>query len=385
MVHQCADLAPSPYAVSAETFNAGPGRHSGYAETGSDWGTPSCGTAAPEGGFDTLIDIMNPLQHIPIVGTIYRELTGDTISPVARVAGGGLYGGPLGLVIGAFSAVIEQETGKDPVGLLGAALFDAGSAPGSEDRLADAAAAPAGPTRVDPTLLSLLGTGPEGAGGAGPGTAAAVAGGAGQGASGPVAGPRPSVDIGTVQLEGIRSPGAPPMPPMPPEGAGGAAGPVRRQGEQVPEALSGELPTLSGPSYTLTPDMIRKADQMLREGQARQAAAVEGRRAPPRAVPAPRDSASAAAPQPEAPPMPAANTSPAISPAVPQAASPAAAPARDAGTIPTAAADAGAAPALAPVGFKDAMLGGLAKYERMIKAREAAAKVANGASAGISS
>ena len=52
------------------------------------------------GGFfsfiKSFIDIINPLQHIPIVGNIYRNITGDQISPGARIAGSTLYGGPIG-------------------------------------------------------------------------------------------------------------------------------------------------------------------------------------------------------------------------------------------------------------------------------------------------
>ena len=34
--------------------------------------------------FDDLIDVINPLQHLPIVSTIYRAITGDEITPHAR-------------------------------------------------------------------------------------------------------------------------------------------------------------------------------------------------------------------------------------------------------------------------------------------------------------
>jgi len=47
--------------------------------------------------FGDLIDVVNPLQHLPVVGNVYRWLTGDDLSPAARVAGGALYGGPIGL------------------------------------------------------------------------------------------------------------------------------------------------------------------------------------------------------------------------------------------------------------------------------------------------
>ena len=45
----------------------------------------------------TAIDVLNPLQHIPGVGHLYRAVTGDEISPLARLAGGGLIAGPVGI------------------------------------------------------------------------------------------------------------------------------------------------------------------------------------------------------------------------------------------------------------------------------------------------
>jgi hypothetical protein len=63
--------------------------------------------------FSDFLSVINPLQHIPIVGTIYRAITGDTLAPAARVLGGTLFGGPIGLLTSAFNAIIEQTNGKD--------------------------------------------------------------------------------------------------------------------------------------------------------------------------------------------------------------------------------------------------------------------------------
>lgn len=63
--------------------------------------------------FADLIDIVNPLQHIPIVASVYRHLTGDAIAPGSRVAGGALYGGVIGAVLGGANAIVEEATGKD--------------------------------------------------------------------------------------------------------------------------------------------------------------------------------------------------------------------------------------------------------------------------------
>lgn len=63
--------------------------------------------------FADFIDIINPLQHIPIVATIYRAMTGDEIDPGARVAGGALFGGPIGAVAATANAFLDETTGKD--------------------------------------------------------------------------------------------------------------------------------------------------------------------------------------------------------------------------------------------------------------------------------
>lgn len=63
--------------------------------------------------FGALLDIVNPLQHIPIVGTVYRAITGDSIGPAARIAGGTLFGGVIGLIASSIDSLVEEETGRD--------------------------------------------------------------------------------------------------------------------------------------------------------------------------------------------------------------------------------------------------------------------------------
>lgn len=60
-----------------------------------------------------LIDVVNPLQHIPVVGTLYRAFSGDSIAAAPRLLGGALFGGVIGLATAAANAVIAQVTGKD--------------------------------------------------------------------------------------------------------------------------------------------------------------------------------------------------------------------------------------------------------------------------------
>ena len=70
----------------------------------------------PDGLFETVLDTVNPLQHIPGVSSVYSEVTGDTAGPLASMAGGFLFGGPMGLAAGAASSFIEMITGKSLAG-----------------------------------------------------------------------------------------------------------------------------------------------------------------------------------------------------------------------------------------------------------------------------
>ncbi|NBN79345.1 hypothetical protein GWI72_13795 [Microvirga tunisiensis] len=51
-------------------------------------------------GFADLVDLINPLQHVPLLGDLYRSLTGDAMSEPVRHAGGALYGLALGGPVG---------------------------------------------------------------------------------------------------------------------------------------------------------------------------------------------------------------------------------------------------------------------------------------------
>jgi hypothetical protein len=71
--------------------------------------------------FKSVLDVVNPLQQLPVVGSIYRNATGESISTFARLAGGALMGGPMGLAAAAVNAAIEMMTGNDLSGHLMAA------------------------------------------------------------------------------------------------------------------------------------------------------------------------------------------------------------------------------------------------------------------------
>lgn len=67
------------------------------------------------GGFSfrDALDIVNPLQHIPIVSHVYRKITGDEIKPMGQIVGGGIYGGAMGAGAGLVNVIAQNMIGKD--------------------------------------------------------------------------------------------------------------------------------------------------------------------------------------------------------------------------------------------------------------------------------
>lgn len=66
--------------------------------------------------FGDVLDAVNPLQHLPVVGAVYRSITNDQIDPGASLAGGIIYGGPIGLASAAINNAIEEHSGNDIAG-----------------------------------------------------------------------------------------------------------------------------------------------------------------------------------------------------------------------------------------------------------------------------
>jgi hypothetical protein len=85
--------------------------------------TPNAGDVDDDDGFKLFgddgftfldfLDIINPLQHIPVIGTLYRELTGDTLVPGSRVLGDTLFLGPVGTVVSLANVLVADATGRD--------------------------------------------------------------------------------------------------------------------------------------------------------------------------------------------------------------------------------------------------------------------------------
>jgi len=95
--------------VTAASFAAGERAHNlSYSNAPSAKGGDGAGRLS----FDDLLDIVNPLQHIPVVSTVYRAVTGDKMGDAAEVIGGGLYGGLMGLGSSLLDVAFKDVTGK---------------------------------------------------------------------------------------------------------------------------------------------------------------------------------------------------------------------------------------------------------------------------------
>lgn len=100
-------------------------------------------------GFHDVLDTLNPLQHIPVVSSIYRWLTGDKPGNVAEVVGDGLYGGPFGVGFGLASIAFKEETGETP-GEMAMATIAGPDAAATKVATARANATPAPATAATP-------------------------------------------------------------------------------------------------------------------------------------------------------------------------------------------------------------------------------------------
>lgn len=77
--------------------------------------TPKSEADSTAPSFKEVWQAINPLQNIPIIGSIYRALTGDEPTPTARAVGGLIYGGPIGLLIAGISNLASEAAGGDPI------------------------------------------------------------------------------------------------------------------------------------------------------------------------------------------------------------------------------------------------------------------------------
>ncbi|MFM9889215.1 MAG: hypothetical protein ACKVOE_01025 [Rickettsiales bacterium] len=57
------------------------------------------------------LDVINPLEHIPFISELFDQYTGHKPSPAAQIAGGALFGGPIGFMASVINLAFETETG----------------------------------------------------------------------------------------------------------------------------------------------------------------------------------------------------------------------------------------------------------------------------------
>ncbi|MBW8707813.1 MAG: hypothetical protein JF627_00830 [Alphaproteobacteria bacterium] len=91
-------MVSSPVSGPAESLTVSASKP-GNADTGEDF-------------FHHILDVINPLQHLPVIGTIYRAITGEHIGPIEKIAGDALYGGLWGAVSSVADVAFEGITGK---------------------------------------------------------------------------------------------------------------------------------------------------------------------------------------------------------------------------------------------------------------------------------
>jgi hypothetical protein len=65
--------------------------------------------------FRDVLESVNPIQHLPVVGQMYREATGTQLHPIARMAAG-IAGGPVGAASAFANMALEGATGRDVSG-----------------------------------------------------------------------------------------------------------------------------------------------------------------------------------------------------------------------------------------------------------------------------
>jgi hypothetical protein len=99
-------MSPGPAGTGPASLSAQSG--------GAAASTGNADAPAPphEGFFHHLWNVVNPFQHVPVIGTIYRAITGEHIDPVEKIAGDTLYGGLWGAVASVADVAFESITGK---------------------------------------------------------------------------------------------------------------------------------------------------------------------------------------------------------------------------------------------------------------------------------
>jgi hypothetical protein len=100
--------------------------------------------------FGDVLANLNPLHHIPVVGWVYRQVTGESVNPAFRALGGFLLGGPVGAIVAAVGAIAESLFGAARDGGAGGAVALAPAPSATPGQIATARLAHAAPSGPDP-------------------------------------------------------------------------------------------------------------------------------------------------------------------------------------------------------------------------------------------
>lgn len=100
--------AERPTASGAESFSAHAAALPAAPDPGNRIGLDVGLPGAYDGPPPSLLSVVNPLQHLPVVGMIYRAATGDDIPPAFKIAGSALFGGPIGVLGTVLGCLLEE-------------------------------------------------------------------------------------------------------------------------------------------------------------------------------------------------------------------------------------------------------------------------------------
>ena len=156
-IRASANFNYADYAASAAASKAAaqpPAGQSSAAQSSAAQSSAPQPSAATQGvTFHEVLSELNPLQYIPVVGTIYRSITGDTIPEPVRMFGSmivsGLLGGPVGLALSIAALSVEKATGFDPE-VAGHSMLASLGIGTADSPVAVAAVAPPAPVHAGP-------------------------------------------------------------------------------------------------------------------------------------------------------------------------------------------------------------------------------------------
>jgi len=119
--------------ATEDTSSVDSRRYTNFDRTAADSGSTTSFS------FSDLLDLINPLEHIPLVSSAYRAISGDSIHPLSQIAGDIMYGAVLGApsaIIGGAGAIVDRviqaQTGKNSLAYAADVMFGASDKPSTK-------------------------------------------------------------------------------------------------------------------------------------------------------------------------------------------------------------------------------------------------------------